>query len=554
MNLSLASINTKFVYAGVFIFVCYLLIEYFTPGFGQTFDVTNGVLLPFFGLGGSSSSGSESGASDTNTSGTGLGNISCGGCTQSEFSNAASDAGYDVTNSAGSSQATNEYGETATWNSSSGGGSGGGSVSSTPFLKVWNGAEFVFENDFLFGKPKTAFDSYAQGLAAYTRGIGGDTYVLRSIPQLKDGKLQFQIREIEPEESFIDSFAIHAIDIASHEALVVDGNLKDVYVFDIKKSAPVSGQKIRHYHKKQNVFTDISFDTSDIFATHDGGVMLEKGDELLMTVPRTNLMSETSTFIMVDSHFRDWTLGEQVPFSALDRFTISSWALGRSVVTTAFGVSLALGATLMTTGISYDLLKKAVATPYAHADTPHCTYNCGGWSGGGKSLKVSVVVGGVRVHLQTLFPRFVQASKEVVQIPATLLNNLDSEFVTVCIEATKRHKVSFASLVLGNTCSPALTNLTDVQVTNVKTGVDVSALLTQQNGTFVHTKPGDVYTVSVGTIPSVLEGAVRHYVLKAHGFYTKMSDTTKREIGDTWYTKLDSEDRQLLRRLKQFNV
>lgn len=553
MHLHKQLITHPILHASIFGAVMYVVLQYLQISSVDISNLPHAIeLIPFFGLwGGGGTGGSSSpGCQACNVNGT---------MTQSSWTaqNVANGA-TDITGTYGGySTATYSDGSVNTWSGST----GNPGSSSTPFLKVWDGKKYVFENDFLFGKPQTAFASYSEGFVAYTQGIGGDTYILRTAPKVEKGTLRFQIREIEPEESFIDSFAIHAVDIAPHEALVVDGNLKDVYVFNTEASAPVAHQLLRHYHKKQNVFTEVSFDVDDTFDTHDGeGIMLEKGDELIMTVPRFSLATNTPTFIMVDSHFRDWTLGEQVPFSALDRFTISSWALGRSIVTTAFGVSLIVGASFVGSSMSYNALRTVVATPYAFADTPHCvstrdttcTSNTGG--GGGKSLKVSVVVDDVRVHLETLFPRFVRASKEVVRIPHEILSRIDSELVTVCIEATKRHKVTFASLVTGEISSPRLVTLTDMQVVNSKTSEDVTGVLQTKNGTFVHTKPGDVYNVSVSDAPPLPEGVIRHYVLKTHGFYTKMSDATRREMGRSWYTNLDKEDQLLLRHLKQFNV
>ncbi|KKT79335.1 MAG: hypothetical protein UW75_C0016G0001, partial [Parcubacteria group bacterium GW2011_GWF2_44_8] len=90
---------------------------------------------------------------------------------------------------------------------SAGGGFGGGG--STPFLSVWDGKRYKFENDILFGKPTSRFDTKALGQSVYEKGgVVGDIYKIQNTVVPKGGYLSFQIREIEPEESYVDYLSL----------------------------------------------------------------------------------------------------------------------------------------------------------------------------------------------------------------------------------------------------------------------------------------------------------------------------------------------------------
>lgn len=73
-------------------------------------------------------------------------------------------------------------------------------LSSTPFLYTWDGANYKIENDFLFGKPKNTFSDFEEGKHVYeSSSIEGDLYRIKNKFEKKDNKINFQIKEIEPE-------------------------------------------------------------------------------------------------------------------------------------------------------------------------------------------------------------------------------------------------------------------------------------------------------------------------------------------------------------------
>ncbi len=414
---------------------------------------------------------------------------------------------------------------------------------STPFLSVWNGKKFVHENDFLFGKPNTVFANYKVGLKNYQSGIGGDTYLLSDTLRAdENSKLKMQIRELEPEESYIDKFVIGAIDLKPTEHFVVDGNLEDSYVFDTEEARSIDGE-LHHHHAKRNVFTKIEGAYQTLQPQEGDGITMLCGDELIVRVSKAELSIERDTFILVDSHFRDWTLGSQVPFSRLENFIIQSRALSRDGVVALAGVGALAAMLFLGTNNNQNSLAKLLSVPHSYAD-----YVIGG-DFTPRSLVIAAGDSFEQTYLQTLFPRYVQATQEVVRIPKEIIARLKDEFLTIRIKATKKHKVQTAFVFQGTPRVPEVTVLTAEKVAHSTSGHDYTEQLKEKNGTFLHTIPGDVLDVVVKDAPKV-EGVTRRYVLRANGFYTRMSAKTASKIGNDWLKRLNPEDRNLLKNLR----
>lgn len=428
--------------------------------------------------------------------------------------------------------------------------------SSTPFLKTWNGFRFEHENDFLFGKPQTAFKSYEEGLAAYQHGIGGDTYILNNKIVEEGGKIKMEIHEIEPEESYIDSLQLAAIDLNPHELLVVNGNLRELHVFDTKKVTTISTPDILHVNAKTRQHTHSRLAYTQMGELQSGSeVTLATNDELILKIPKATLQqNDSESYILVDSYFRDWTLGKDVPFSFAEQLSIQASTLGRRIATTAVGVVvLATGFMSVTERSHTDAsLKEVLRTPHvvsqsltkvvgiekAYADTPHNS----------KSLVVAAQIGNELVHLETLFPRFVQASQEVVKIPRELISKLKDEYLYIRIRATKKHIVRAAFVFSGVSSTPKITPLTLKYAYHSREQKDYAQELQVSNKNFLHTEPADVVSLTyVAPENKPSDHMVRKYVLQAQGFYTRMSKVTKQKLGDRWYQKLAIDDRRLLK-------
>lgn len=417
---------------------------------------------------------------------------------------------------------------------------------SSPFLTVWNGSEYVYENDFLFSKPNSAFRTRAGGEKAYMEGLSGDIYIIQTPPTTINGELKLQVRELEPEESFIDTLSVSALDLEETEFPVVDANLDTLHVFDTAASEVVSST-VHHYRKANGRFTAVSC-VSESLTGSGRDTMLDTGDELIIKVDGSNLVSDRDYFILVESHFRDWSLGGKVPFTQLEQFKIRSTALMRSAPLVLAGASLAFGVAAPSKQDDF-FLKQVIDShvSVAHADTVVNTNN-----NSKSSLVVSAQVGNEALYLQTLFPRYVLASKEAIHIPKELIEKAKDSILTLRIAATKRHIVRTATVFSGTSTPATLSPLQLVSAVHNRTGADYASALSTADGTFLETEPGDVVDLTVKAKPAESVGKRRHYVLKAQGFYTPLSDAKRWQLGSSWYQRLSKEDRKLLSHLKTF--
>jgi len=426
--------------------------------------------------------------------------------------------------------------------------------SSTPFLTTWNGFRYEYENDFLFAKPQSAFSSYEKGIAAYQAGIGGDTYVLNNKLVVENGKLKFEIREIEPEESYIDTLSLSTVALKEGEHLVVDGNLKDFYAFDKAETETISNSRVDFIETTKGRAKSVTLAYDQLSNTSsEQGLTMAKDDELVVNIPNEKLETDKDIFILVDSHFRDWTLGEDsVPFSLLEKLSIQTSALGRRVATTAAGLVALAGFThydetnssvmeriSKVPHIVSQTIKSVTGVDIAYADH----WGGGGGGYGGRSLVVAAQIGDELIHLETIFPRFAQASQEVVKIPKELIAKLTDNELLVRIRATKKHIVHAAFAFATKARVPEVKTLELTSAYHHREQKDYSKVLSSKDGNFLRTEPADVVTLTF-TAPE--QTANQKYLLTTNGFYTKMSADTKARLGNGWYHRLSTEDRRLL--------
>lgn len=421
---------------------------------------------------------------------------------------------------------------------------------STPFLRVWDGRKFVLENDFLFGKPNTCFINKEVGEGQYKSGaIGGDTYVLQTDPVGSDGLLKMQIREIEPEESFIDRLSLLSIDLSPEEHLVANGSLKEFHIFDRDKSRTVSEREVYLSRAGTTTLDPVKLAYDSLGNGRGRGLVLHTGDEMILRVPVAQVNHAEDLFILIDSHHRDWSLGGAVPFTKLEKLNMRVRSMTRSSFNFAAGMAVLVG------GLLGFFTRESGPIPYTYADVPHDPGTPGGCVGpncwpGSRSLVVSVNDGQSSTYLETIFPRYAQASQEVVRIPRDFLSSLKGAFFTVSIRATKKHKVR-AAFVFNSTPLEKVANpLRLASAFHRRLQVEIGDRLIKQDGRFTETIPGDVIDLAWRSDRPVAAGQTRRFILKADGFYTSLSESTKKLIGPDWYSRLERTDRKILRSFK----
>ncbi len=438
-----------------------------------------------------------------------------------------------------------------------GGGGGGGGIASTPFLCTWNGTRFQFENDILFGKPSSLFQTKEAGQYAYEHGyITGDMYKIQNAFVPKEGRLAFQIKEVEPEESFIDHVSLLHVAYPKHGELVVNSNLQDFLVFD------KNDLEKRHGMVVQTVLDKNQQDVHEVIA-QEGLYAMETDDALEVRGKVESI--DTPLYLLLGSHYRDWTLGGifQEDGTALVKSRIyttisDTQSIGSFLVASAkvFGLVILLGAVWVFGSFQNILARNnqesftnqgALATAFgvqgARADVPW-------W----RSLVVEYLDGGTFHTVDVIQPRYYQKTMETVQIPLQAIGK-DGE-VFLRIRATKKHHVTDVFLVAPKKLLSFTTDTLKVtKALHQRTKRDYAQELNQKNSKeYLHTIPADIVDIEFESVKNSDQYRDQNetYLIQAFGYYTPASRETQKIAGD-WVSKLEPESKKWLEEMYAFS-
>jgi hypothetical protein len=431
-----------------------------------------------------------------------------------------------------------------------------GSLGSTPFLCTWNGSTFVFENDVLFGKPRSFFYSKEGGKKQYEEGlVTGDLYKLSNTIEARNGRIPFQLKEIEPEESYIDYLSLLQVTHPREGEVIVSSDFSNYLVFERK--ALESQEGIEH--------TSITFNATSLendlcrYSDETRPLEMHTGDTIDLKVKVRN--TDTPLFFILGSQYRDWTIGELPDLTKKESVTFIQERIreilseGKTLGTIAVGsvkivaLTFVLGAAWLVSSVpnfvsqdkSEDTAKLAhvFGINEARADVPYSS----------RSLVVECLMNGTYEQLDVIQPRYYQRTLEAIRVPQ---GAIDSGFVNLRVTATKRHNVTNAFFVAPDRLLSS--EATDMRVVSAcKRGGSedcADTLNDKYSGEYLHTTPSDVVDIEFGPVPekSEIPGMTHTYILKAHGYYTPLSEETKNRVGD-WTTRLDADSRAVLQDL-----
>lgn len=438
-------------------------------------------------------------------------------------------------------------------------GSDGSVIGSTPFLCTWNGEKFVYENDFLFGNPTSLVRNAEEGMELYeNKTIIPDLYRLQNDVRLKDGCFIAQIREIEPEESFIDHFSLLRVVYPRSTEIIVDSKLQHVHAFEKGALETLEGVT------RQNITlngTDVSStvgNQKNLFAkTHDqDGYFISAGDDVIEIRGRVE-NKNNNVYLLLRAHYRDWTLGEifntakaRQYIPANEFFKTSPKILVKGLflfVPIAILSAVTAVGSLLRSGTpdvvmqEAEKLARSFKIPRAHADIPPPP------PPPGRSLVVEYWNGATFEKTEVFSSiRYYQPSLNTIAIPAKAIQS--SGDVRLRITATHRHKIHFAGLVAPRKHPAVRTERFSVKSAfHKRERKDYAEVLNvQYSGKYLHTIPADVADVSfeVGE-PNISLEEQCAYVLQAGGVYTYANEETQRKAGD-WVSKLDPEAQSFL--------
>lgn len=419
---------------------------------------------------------------------------------------------------------------------------------SCPFLCAWNGDRFVFDNDVLHGRPTSLWPSVAEGKRAYEGGaFSGDTLKL-STKFPAAGHLRFQLREIEPEQSFIDAVSLERVRHPRGTSLYVGGDLGTVHVVSdqaITERAGIEEQQVSTVNGETVAWlsdparrqdgTTRKADDSPVF------LPLATGEYIVLDARRSTPDSSADTFLYLESYYRDWTPGTIYSGTKTyaHRSPVRTASRGRLMAAAAFASILGTVALSGASHLEHPKNASSMLVPTAHADH----------SEGRKSLVIRYWNGTTWAHIETVTPRVIRPSATLVRIPVEAFDA--SGRVRLAIEATRRHHVTSCFLFCHerNAADIERKTFAPKQAMHRRDSRDYAATLARRDRTYMRLIPADVVDLAF-ELPPLPRGEARNVTLlfRSHGFYTPAPETVQREAGD-WVAKLDPGSYAVLRTL-----
>lgn len=446
-----------------------------------------------------------------------------------------------------------------------------GAAVSTPFLYVWRNGAFHLENDVMFGKMQNFFPTSEVGHSTYEAGgIPGDLYRIQSPMEIEDGKLRFQIREIEPEESFIDSLSFLRVSYPASAELFVDSSLQRYRAFKVKD---IRNHKDASHISIKNIGNNVDL-TNTLLTTEDTSTHLASSHEM-NTNDRIEITAEVAPkddkqfFLFLESYYRDWTAGEVMMFAP--KASVKSFLQQQAL--SIQGASLAHSLRIVSTTFLFlivwslsffwfnsnttehnnrrahseaGVLSAAWAAKTAHAD-----------AGGGRSLIVEYWDGSEYKHVETVHPRYYRPTFDAIALPSEVIN-ADST-VKLRVTATKRHKVTQISIAAAQEFETTEEQIPVTKAYHNRMKRDFANVLnTPASKEYVRTIPADIVDIeAVVSESDSNESLQSSYMLQMSGFYNPASEGVQREAageGGDWTSKLEPDAREWLRDMQSLGT
>lgn len=446
-----------------------------------------------------------------------------------------------------------------------------GGTTSTPFLYVWRDGKFHLENDVMFGKMRNFFPTSEIGRQAYEEGnIPGDLYRIQSPMEIVDGKLRFQIREIEPEESFLDSMSCLRVTYPKSAELFIDSSLSRYRAFeakDVRNNKGISNISIRNTSEGTDLtpvllIKEKQKETEQRIDSHT----MKTGDTIEIRATK-DVTKDGPLFLFLESYFRDWTAGEVMTFTP--RTSVKSFL--QQQVLSLQGADFARGLRIVSTTFIFliiwslsffwfnsqvkdngqndseaNVLSAAWAIKTAQAD-----------AGGGRSLVIEYWAGSEYVHIDTLHPRYYRPTFDAIELPTKVIDPDGN--IQLRVTATKRHKVTQIGLAMLEEQVATVERLSISKAYHSRMKKDFAETLNSPSSKeYVRTIPADSVDIEVAVPEVVLKnGTQSDYLVQMSGFYSPASENVQREAagesGD-WTSKLESDAREWLHNMQSLGT
>ena len=417
----------------------------------------------------------------------------------------------------------------------------------TPFLACFDGKEYKLENDILFGRPNSFYHQYDTAKALYEDGrIFPDLYKITSPVKSYNGKLLFQIQEIEPEESFFKWLELIRVAHPENTEVVVDSDFKKFYVLEkdrLEKKMVLPSSVIDNQGRdrgKEISSQDLlwQYDTASVRS-----ILFNVNENVEITF--RNLKRGEIPHLITKTWFRDWVAGElhariaDKKISVLDFFTIAG--LKKAATVAVLFISGWAYYKLVLGGESFVFLP-LLAGVQCGCGCECLTYGYKDELGEYQWINISDV-------------RSWKHNNEMVELPREAVNSKGE--LTLRVAATKKHALGFIGLVQEDDLAAAshrnyrTENLNLRQAYHSRLQKDASGALKKGYWKeYLHTIPGDKVDIEFDAPNSELgKNEKETYLLRSSGFYTSLRPEYKKLAGN-WQEKISEEAKSRLTFLK----
>ncbi len=407
---------------------------------------------------------------------------------------------------------------------------------STPFLAVWNGLKYALENDFLFGKPQSHFFDLSFAKKQYESGkVSPDLYKIQTEIKPENGKLKFQIQEIEPEESFLNWLDLIRVIHPKNTEIIVDSEYRKFHLLDKNnlEKLLVKPDDVYVSNGKKINFANSSQLWKD--QDKDNELFLNSNDYISLNF--NSLRPGEKFYLIIKSKYRDWILDENNTVLEQAKFFAVNFVKSKIVAKAATSALIVFGLFLLRKNISTGLLAPLFALSNCSSSGASSSYRCfpvfyksynGDWC-----------------HISTIYPRTWKYSSEIMELPReAVLNNGNLELKVV---STKRHYIDFIGLTREpHEVSCHTEHLTLERAYHNRLKADISNLILNQDARYLHTIPGDTVDLEFKALEKqVKKDEQETYLLRAGGFYISLRPESKKLAGN-WQERISNEARARL--------
>ncbi|KKU52794.1 MAG: hypothetical protein A3H69_02330 [Candidatus Sungbacteria bacterium RIFCSPLOWO2_02_FULL_47_9] len=414
---------------------------------------------------------------------------------------------------------------------------------SCPFLAYFDGKKYKLENDILFGRPKSYWPTYETAKAMYEDGrVGSDLYKITSPVKPHNGKLLFQIQEIEPEESFFKFLRLKRVLHPKNTEVIVDSEFKKYYVLpktDFLKSI-IFPSRVRNADKKD---VAVHFNLDRIFKSDtegEDGIKFQKKEDFYFSF--NGLNPKETPHLLLSSFLRDWKLGFEEEWVGGSQFSFRS-LISRLDLARA-GVMAVLLVASWIAGKWGGIAVATASSPLFIGAQSGCSFVIEYKDRDGVFERVGVTE-----------PRAWKYNTEIIEIPREGISPEGK--LELKIKSSKRHSLGFAGI------SQKIESLNDknyqeetVPLTMAEHGrlhKDVSSDLKNREGAYVHTIPGDTINLEFSVSESLVPNEDKEtYLIQSSGFFTSLRPENKKLAGN-WEEKISKEAKKRLEKLVSLN-